>query len=74
MKPMLTVLLLFAIAWACSGCALVAAGVVGGVIVHDCEVYGDCYLARDHHHMMSRSMPQPHKVSETDTLRYPRHR
>ena len=50
MKPMLTVLLLLAIVWGCSGCALLAAGVVGGVIAHDCDVHGGCYWDRDHHH------------------------
>ena len=49
MKAALVVMFVLGIAWACSGCALVAAGVVGGVIVHNCEVYGDCYLMRRPH-------------------------
>ena len=28
------------------GCALVGAAVVGGVVRHDCDVYGDCLLLR----------------------------
>ena len=38
MKAALVVMFVLGVAWACSGCALVAAGVVGGVIVHNCEV------------------------------------
>lgn len=53
MKRLILILLLTA---PLGGCALIAAGVIGGIVAHDCDYYGNCFLLRGgggphpHHH------------------------
>jgi hypothetical protein len=38
--------------------ALLAAGAIGGVLVHDCDYYGNCYGHRYHHHLGARPLAE----------------
>ncbi len=41
------VVLLLALSWLLSGCALIGAAVIGGVVEQSCETYVDCYLLHE---------------------------
>ena len=50
MKKLFAIPLLLAIAMSTSGCALLGAAVIGGVIAHDCDYRGDCYWRDGQHY------------------------
>lgn len=44
------IIILLAVSMSLGGCALLAAGVIGGAVVSDCDTYQDCYLLKKGYH------------------------